>query len=258
VPTEPRPRRRSRPASLPASGTRRTTAARAASTPVVLPERRRSRTGSRDPSGGSSPPCQGSPAPGSPCRRPRSRPARGARSCPSRRTGRGRGTGSRAGKGGQTGPIPVAPWSQEITGQPPRGAAPRGTRRKPVTAMGSPCSPTERYMIRIARELTLCRRVDTVIGSDAKDVPVTTSPASSGSDSGRSPVAARTRRLRRRFLPRSLSPRGRPAQSAGRAGREPARPSAAASLFDTCRVRGVVEVDGAGGPRQGSSAAPHW
>ncbi|MER5666539.1 hypothetical protein [Streptomyces mirabilis] len=40
-----------------------------------------------------------------------------------------------------------------------------------MTAMGSPCSPTARYMIRIARELTLCRRVDTVIGSDAKRCP---------------------------------------------------------------------------------------
>lgn len=37
--------------------------------------------------------------------------------------------------------------------------------------MGLPRSPTERYMIRTACELTLCRPEDTVIGSDPRTFP---------------------------------------------------------------------------------------
>ena len=46
--------------------------------------------------------------------------------------------------GVQRSAIPVVPWAQLITGQPPRGGLPRGMTTVPETAMGRPLTEVER------------------------------------------------------------------------------------------------------------------
>jgi hypothetical protein len=44
--------------------------------------------------------------------------------------------------------MPVVPWATVISGRPSSGASAVGTEARPVTAMGSPATDSDRYMIR--------------------------------------------------------------------------------------------------------------
>ena len=64
--------------------------------------------------------------------------------------------------GAQSSAIPVVPWPQLMTGQPPSGGVPEGSETTPETATGSPFALVERYRTRwvlppIVGPSTTCR-----------------------------------------------------------------------------------------------------
>ena len=55
-----------------------------------------------------------------------------------------RGVGGAVARGRARSAIPVVPWPQVMTGQPPLGARPLGTDTVPDTATALPVTPVER------------------------------------------------------------------------------------------------------------------
>jgi hypothetical protein len=52
--------------------------------------------------------------------------------------------------GAHSSAMPVVPWEIVTIGRPSAGASAVGTEARPVTAIGSPASDSDRYMIRYA------------------------------------------------------------------------------------------------------------